>query len=301
MAMKRCPVCGEKYSDTYKRCPFCEEEAALRDTPSRRQRGGYRSSQKSPSMLSPILIVVIIALAGLLLWLLFGDAIGGSKQPGGSASASSQQSSVSAEKPTVSGSGGTSSPAGASSAAPSSGGQTTAPADVSSLPNTLTVSKTDFTIPVGDPPVKLTVSGGSGQYTWTSSDEGIASVDDTGKVVAISAGTATITVTDGNGKGECVVRVKAGTGVPNTGSSVASTSGSGTHTLNREDFTLPKSDPPFQLKVSGVSSGVTWSSSNTSVATVDADGVVRAVGAGNATITATFNGQSLTCIVRVPG
>ena len=79
MAMKRCPVCGEKYSDTYKRCPFCEEEAALRDTPSRRQRGGYRSSQKSPSMLSPILIVVIIALAGLLLWLLFGDAIGGSK------------------------------------------------------------------------------------------------------------------------------------------------------------------------------------------------------------------------------
>ena len=29
MAMKRCPICGEKYSDTYKSCPFCEEEEAL--------------------------------------------------------------------------------------------------------------------------------------------------------------------------------------------------------------------------------------------------------------------------------
>lgn len=30
MAMKRCPDCGEKYSDTYKYCPFCEEEEVLR-------------------------------------------------------------------------------------------------------------------------------------------------------------------------------------------------------------------------------------------------------------------------------
>ena len=31
MAMKRCPVCGEEYSNTYRTCPFCEEEEALRD------------------------------------------------------------------------------------------------------------------------------------------------------------------------------------------------------------------------------------------------------------------------------
>ena len=30
MTMKRCQICGEKYSDTYRDCPFCEEEAALR-------------------------------------------------------------------------------------------------------------------------------------------------------------------------------------------------------------------------------------------------------------------------------
>lgn len=43
MAMKRCPVCGEKYSDTYKNCPFCEEEEALRRgrkvRPQRRETG----------------------------------------------------------------------------------------------------------------------------------------------------------------------------------------------------------------------------------------------------------------------
>ena len=29
MTMKRCQICGEKYSDTYRDCPFCEEEEAL--------------------------------------------------------------------------------------------------------------------------------------------------------------------------------------------------------------------------------------------------------------------------------
>ena len=304
MAMKRCPVCGEKYSDTYRHCPFCEEEAALRDGPSRRK-GGHRGSQKGPSLLSPMLIIVIVVLAGLLVWLLFGNPGGGSSGPSGSSPVpSSSQSSVSAVKPSVSGSGSASSQQGASSSGAPSGGQgSVKPEDLSSLPDTLTLNKTDFTLPVGDSPVKLTASGGSGSYTWSSSDEGIASVDENGRVVAISAGTATITVTDGNGKGQCIVRVKAGTGVPNTGGSVPASGDNGSggvHALNREDVTLRKSDPPFQLKVSGVTTAITWSSSNSSVATVDADGTVRAAGSGKASITASWDGHSLSCIVRVP-
>ena len=62
---------------------------------------------------------------------------------------------------------------------------------------------------VGDEPIPLTVSGGSGTYTWSSSDDGIASVDSTGRVTAISSGQATLTVTDGSGKGTCLVRVGA--------------------------------------------------------------------------------------------
>ena len=42
MAMKRCPDCGEKYSDTYKYCPFCEEEEILK----KGKTGGRRARQE---------------------------------------------------------------------------------------------------------------------------------------------------------------------------------------------------------------------------------------------------------------
>ena len=51
MAMKRCPICGEKYSDTYKSCPFCEEEEALQSGSQIRRtapaRGGRRAARPS--------------------------------------------------------------------------------------------------------------------------------------------------------------------------------------------------------------------------------------------------------------
>ena len=74
MAMKRCPICGEKYSDTYKSCPFCEEEEALQSGAQIRRtapgRGGKRTaaSGRQPNLLSPILIVLIVIMAALLVY-----------------------------------------------------------------------------------------------------------------------------------------------------------------------------------------------------------------------------------------
>ena len=45
---------------------------------------------------------------------------------------------------------------------------------------------------------------------------------------------------------------------------------------------------------------VTWASNNPEVATVDTNGKVTAIGSGTATITATVDGQSVTCTVTVP-
>ena len=74
MAMKRCPDCGEKYSDSYKYCPFCEEEEILKEG---KGRGSRRARQsKSFSVLTPVLIVLIVVMAGLLMYLLKSD-----KQP----------------------------------------------------------------------------------------------------------------------------------------------------------------------------------------------------------------------------
>ena len=285
MAMKICPDCGEKYSDTYKRCPFCEEEAAMGRRGGGRQRGGHRVSQRDPGVLSPILIIAIIVLGLLLVYLLFGDSIGSKdKNPAQSGGASA---SVSAVEPDISGD--------SSGSASSSAEEpvTPDPVDPAGLPETLTMNKTDFTTKVGETPVKLTASGGSGSYLWYSEDDGIASVDENGNVVAVSAGTVNVYAYDTNGKGTCIVRVK-GDGVPNTGS----VGSGGEHKLNREDMTLSKGES-FKLQLSGVTTAPVWSSSNTSVATVAGDGTVTAVGSGTATVTVSWDGASLSCIVRV--
>ena len=220
MAMKKCPACGEKYSDTYRTCPFCEEEKNLRRGKSPRRRGGHRVSPGGPSFLSPVLVAAIVLMALLLLYLLFGKAIG-EKLGWGQNPAGSEDPGI------VSSQGGSSS--GASSSGASSGGASSSgeepvvdpePAGLTyeaafALPDGLSLSKTDYSTNVGDPAVTLSVSGGSGSYTWLSEDEAIAAVSDSGEVTAAANGTVNILVTDGNRKGLCIVRVKGG-GTPVT-------------------------------------------------------------------------------------
>ena len=85
MAMKRCPICGEKYSETYKNCPFCEEEAALQGDLRRGSRHGKRVSRSRQfNLITPTLIVLIIIMAALLIYLLYGSQLaerfGGSQE-----------------------------------------------------------------------------------------------------------------------------------------------------------------------------------------------------------------------------
>ena len=309
MAMKRCPICGENYSDTYKSCPFCEEEAALQRGNQLRRggRGGKRASSGNkrgqPNLLSPILVILILIMAALLVYLLFGDKIadqlaGNQEDPG--------TEEVTPAPPTLDEN------EDEDTTAPEVGtdtddqddgegtGDTAEETDLTALPETLTMSylgapKTEFTMSVGDDSIPLTASGGSGSYTWSSSDENIATVDADGKVSAVSAGQATITVTDGSGKGPCMVRVKGGTSSGQT----TTTPSSSAPKLSSTDFTTHVGDPDVQLKVSGTTSSVTWASKNTGIATVSGSGVVKAVSAGTTTITATVDGKVLECIVRV--
>lgn len=309
MAMKRCPICGENYSDTYKSCPFCEEEAALQRGNQLRRggRGGKRASSGNkrgqPNLLSPILVILILIMAALLVYLLFGDKIadqlaGNQEDPG--------TEEVTPAPPTLDEN------EDEDTTAPEAGtdtddqddgegtGDTAEETDLTALPETLTMSylgapKTEFTMSVGDDSIPLTASGGSGSYTWSSSDESIATVDADGKVSAVSAGQATITVTDGSGKGTCMVRVKGGT---SSGQTTTTPSGSAPK-LSSTDFTTRVGGPDVQLKVGGTTSSVTWASKNTGIATVSGSGVVKAVSAGTTTITATVDGKVLECIVRV--
>lgn len=205
MAMKTCPVCGEKYSDTYRSCPFCEEEKNFRRGKGPKRKGGHRVRQGGPSLLSPVLVIAILLMAALLIYLLFGKAIGeklgwgqdpaGSEPSGAVSSQGSSGASSSGEEPVVD---------------PEPAGLTYEAA--LALPDGLTLSKTDYSTNVGDPDVTLSVSGGSGSgsYTWLSENDAIATVSESGTVTAAANGTVNILVTDGDQKAVCIVRVKGG-------------------------------------------------------------------------------------------
>ena len=121
------------------------------------------------------------------------------------------------------------------------------------------------------------------QLVWASSDETVATVTPTtalsAMVQAVGVGTAEISVST-NGVTETF---------PVTVTSKA--------TINQTQISLNR-DETYQLEVDGNYGPVRWSSSDPGVVTVE-DGLLTAVRAGTATITAFFDNTSLTCTVSV--
>lgn len=130
--------------------------------------------------------------------------------------------------------------------------------------------------------------------TWTSSDESIATVDANGKVTSVAPGTATITAysADGGITAACVV---------------SSNQLTESITLDKTAVEMYVGDEPVTLTATilpetTTDKTVTWTSSKTSVVTVDDEGNITAVANGTATITATAkdgSGKSATCSVTV--
>lgn len=126
---------------------------------------------------------------------------------------------------------------------------------------------------------------------WTTSDSSIATVDSTGKVTAVADGTATITATapapNTSVKDTIDITVQEN---KITAISLNKTSGTIhrgknetlTVTYTKQDATKDPTDDTT----------ITWTSSDTSVATVDSTGKVTAVGKGSATITAALAARS---------
>ena len=53
MAMKYCPVCGWKYSDTYRECPFCKEDDDAEQETRLRERTLAKASSRVQQTVSP--------------------------------------------------------------------------------------------------------------------------------------------------------------------------------------------------------------------------------------------------------
>ena len=174
--------------------------------------------------------------------------------------------------------------------------------------NSITLSRSDFTLSsIGEQyTITATVSpaGSKATIVWISEDPDVATVDENGTVTAVDYGDIIVSATAGGVTSECWVRVRAHK--PNTGDNSGGSTGSGKASLSHTDVTIHSAkSETFNVKVrnAGEDAVISYSSGNSSIASVTSDGVVKAEGNGNTriTVTVTVGGetQTLECIVYV--
>lgn len=134
----------------------------------------------------------------------------------------------------------------------------------------------------------ITPANSTDALRWTSTNSNIATVSN-GVVTAVRSGSVTITATCGNKVASCNVTVlnTACTGLSLNSSYVV---------LNNvgDTYNLVASISP-----SNCTQTVTWSTTNSNVATVNASGKVTVTGPGTCSITATCGAFSVSCTVKV--
>jgi len=164
----------------------------------------------------------------------------------------------------------------------------------------VSLNKTDTTLARGDTEqLVATVSPSNAtnkNVTWVSCNPTTATVDSTGLVTAVNPGITLITVItdDGNKTATCIVRVTESIG------SVESVS------LNKSATTLVKGSTERLVATvspsNAANKNVTWTSSDSSVATVDSTGLVTAVSVGTnvkITVNTTDGNKQAYCYITV--
>ena len=291
MKLVKCNRCGEMYSDSYRNCPFCEEDEHFRKGarytgPKNGRRRETR--RRAPSIVGPVVILIAILIVALLVWHFLGDKLALRRSP--------EETPVD----TVD----TITPGGVLP-----GGDTTAPASSLEMDKTLQLA-------VGQSGT-INVSGGT-EYEWISSDPTVATVNGSGEVTAIGEGTAIITATDVSGDSAvCSVTVTGEGGDSQTGGQTGGQT-SGGATVNLSGLTLKteygttikpyetgkfdismKKGESFQLTVEGTDAAFTWSSADSTVATMSENGTLKAVNKGNSIITGRSGDAAISIYVRV--
>ena len=135
-------------------------------------------------------------------------------------------------------------------------------------------------------------SNANQEIVWSSSKPEFATVDEKGTVTGIKAGETVITAAskeDPEKKASCTVTVQ----------NIAVN----TITLNQSSLSIVEGNT-YQLTATvkpdnAFEKNVTWTSSNSAVATVSSTGLVTAIAEGTATITASCGGKTATCAVSV--
>ena len=160
----------------------------------------------------------------------------------------------------------------------------------------ITLNKTTTTLNVGaTEQLTVTIEPNDANFKtvyWSSDNSSIATVSSTGLITAVAGGTATITVTtqDGNKTATCNVTV-----IQNVSGVTLSKTTTTLSVGQTEQLTATVTPPNATNPI------VTWSSSNTAVATVASNGIITAIAVGTVTITVTTQDGNKTaqCSVKV--
>lgn len=166
----RCENCGEEYSTTYKRCPFCDERPDSRGrTPAggRRVSGG-RSRRPNPMQIAGLVISLALIITAVVIVFTSLAPMIFHKTPSGDSSGSGQSSS----------------------------GQSIQDPEITL--NVLTLSRTQLSLQAGEPfQLSVTTDPADAQVAveWTSSDEQIATVDQYGNITNVYKGKDEVPVT----------------------------------------------------------------------------------------------------------
>lgn len=302
MSLIKCPKCGEMFSDSYKTCPFCEEDEAYYSGKARKGRGrrtAESSRRRAPSILGPVAVVVLILLVVLVVWLIFGDRI--------------KEAIDGSEKPPIT-----------NVDTPDDG---TATPDDTVVTPTISLNRTVLVLSVGDKE-SLKVNGTEETVAWSSSDPTVASVTSSGDVTALAKGNAVITAAVGEESVSCTVTVKseddtsgdnsATTTKPNdttkpgdttTKPSTGSVDVSKLTLESEYGTTIKPNDGTFDISlpaglscsftVKGTDMTAAWSSADSSIATVSSDGTVKTVSRGETTLTIKLGSTEVKCLLRV--
>ncbi len=283
----KCGRCDRRYSAIRSRCPYC---GARKRRSGKSSGGGDNRWQIVFGVI--LLVVIVIAVTVLIIKNLKEGGSGGAKTT---------------PTPTIQA---TATPKATAAPTPTGGLPAITPAPMPKV-TSVVLSRQDFTLSkIGETWVlSATVmpTGATTNVIWTSLDTKVATVTADGRVTAIANGTTTITAEAGGVKASCIVRVSAAGAPSASGSGSSGSSGGSGSTgtvggvsLSHNDVTLnATTNERFTLKVNGSTAAPTYSGGSSSVATVDASGVVRAVGTGTTTIYVTVGDTKLECLVRV--
>lgn len=312
MSLIKCPKCGEMFSDSYKTCPFCEEDEAYYSGKVRKHKGRRAAEsrrRKTPSILGPVAVIVLILLAALVVWLIFGDQI---------------KEAITGEKPPIT--------------------DVDKPDDTIDKPDdtpvtpTISLNRTVLVLNVGEKD-ELKVNGTEDTVEWSSSAPTVASVNSAGEVTALTKGNAVITAEVNGESVTCTVTVKDESDAPDDGSTTtkpddgstttkpdnSNKPSTGTTKVDVSKLKLkltmgewvstiesPNSDGNFEitsvqgeewtLAVDGTTAAVIWSAeSGNSVATVSGD-TLKVTGSSSGrytTITGKVGDATIKLVVRI--